>query len=126
MVGGTAHRTRKNYFLFHGTATRDAVYFCVPSRQRPRLLSPGGGGAWPACARLTPARAASLVLPSHALRLALEIVLHWACCPECRPMEMLVWLGVAAAIALLVYLAAPHHQRLIGDRPSADAHHTWD
>jgi hypothetical protein len=29
-------------------------------------------------------------------------------------------------VAVLVYMAAPHHQRLIGDRPSADKHPTWD
>ena len=41
-------------------------------------------------------------------------------------MEMLIWLGVCAVVAVLVYMAAPHHQRLIGDRPSADKHPTWD
>ena len=31
-------------------------------------------------------------------------------------MEMIVWLGVLAAFGLLLWLAAPHHQRIIDNR----------
>jgi hypothetical protein len=39
---------------------------------------------------------------------------------------MLVWLGLAPLVAALVYLAAPHHQRLIGDRPTVNVNANWD
>jgi hypothetical protein len=31
-------------------------------------------------------------------------------------METLVWLGISAAFALLIWIAAPYHQRIINNR----------
>jgi hypothetical protein len=31
-------------------------------------------------------------------------------------MEMIIWLAVSVAVAVLVWLAAPHHQRIIDNR----------
>ena len=40
-------------------------------------------------------------------------------------MEILIWLGIAAATAIFVWMLAPYHERLIGNRPiNTDQH--WD
>jgi hypothetical protein len=39
-------------------------------------------------------------------------------------MEMIVWLGVMALVALAVTLSAPYHIRLIENRPKVDK--AWD
>ena len=31
-------------------------------------------------------------------------------------MDLLLWLGIAAVVALAVWMAAPHHYRIIDDR----------
>ena len=31
-------------------------------------------------------------------------------------MDMILWLGIAAVVALAIWLAAPHHHRMIDDR----------
>jgi hypothetical protein len=41
-------------------------------------------------------------------------------------MEMFIWLGVCVVVAILVRVAAPHHQRLIGNRPVVSEHPSWD
>ena len=41
-------------------------------------------------------------------------------------MEMLIWLGVCVAIAACVWLAAPHHDRMINSRPMKDDLQKWD
>jgi ABC-type methionine transport system permease subunit len=40
--------------------------------------------------------------------------------------EALIWLGIAAAVAVLVVLAAPYHNRLIERRPKVGNPHNWD
>ena len=39
-------------------------------------------------------------------------------------MEMIVWLGVTALVALAVTFSAPYHIRLIENRPKVDK--AWD
>lgn len=42
------------------------------------------------------------------------------------PMEMLIWLGVGVAVAVFIWMAAPHHQRMIDSRPAVIDPDTWD
>jgi hypothetical protein len=39
-------------------------------------------------------------------------------------METLIWLGVCVAVAVFIWTAAPHHQRMIDNRPKVNDH--WD
>ena len=41
-------------------------------------------------------------------------------------MEMMIWLGILALFGLLLWLAAPHHQRMINRRDIPKGEHTWD
>ena len=38
------------------------------------------------------------------------------------PMDVLIWLGVMTATGVAVWLAAPHHQRLITNRAITNEH----
>ena len=41
-------------------------------------------------------------------------------------MEMLTWLGACAVVAVLIWIAAPHHQRMIDNRPKVGGNPSWD
>jgi hypothetical protein len=41
-------------------------------------------------------------------------------------MEILMWFGVCAVVALLLWAAAPHHQRMIDNRPKVDGDQSSD
>jgi ABC-type methionine transport system permease subunit len=41
------------------------------------------------------------------------------------PMEILIWLGISAAVLLLVWAAAPHHARMVENRDVPGVE-TWD
>jgi len=52
----------------------------------------------------------------------------WHCSYHRRvgvPMEILIWLGISAAVLLLVWAAAPHHARIVENRdvPGVES---WD
>jgi hypothetical protein len=40
-------------------------------------------------------------------------------------METVIWLGIAAVFAAAVWLAAPHHQRMI-ERRNIQVDQSWD
>jgi ABC-type methionine transport system permease subunit len=40
-------------------------------------------------------------------------------------MEILIWLGISAAVLLLVWAAAPHHARMVENRDEPGVE-TWD
>ena len=40
-------------------------------------------------------------------------------------MELLVWLGISAAVLLLVWAAAPYHNRMVDNRETPAAEN-WD
>ena len=41
-------------------------------------------------------------------------------------MEMFIWLGVCIVLAVVVFMAAPHHHRLIDKRPRVGDPSNWD
>jgi len=46
--------------------------------------------------------------------------------PGVLVMEIFIWLGVCVVVAVFVRVAAPHHQRLIGNRPDVGENPNWD
>jgi len=42
-----------------------------------------------------------------------------------RSMEILIWLGISAAVLLLVWAAAPYHARMVDNRDTPGVE-TWD
>jgi len=44
---------------------------------------------------------------------------------EFRPMEILLWLAILLAFGVILWLAAPYHNRIIGNRDTALGK-SWD